>query len=213
MNDLIDKMKRNPITFVIIGICVAVYIISVLLYGTTMNTDQAIEFNAYNPVCVLILNQYYRLLTANFIHFGLLHIVVNCYSFYGLGCFLETVFNKIEYITIILVSAIATTGLPFLLFLFNEFGTYTVSAGLSGVIFGLIGALGALSLKYRDIYLSIFKQLLPNILSLLVISFIVPSISWSGHVSGMIGGFVITYIIVLLRNKKLNRNPYKDLLN
>lgn len=202
------KYKKTPVTMILITICVIVYIISVLLFGIEMNAKQGLSFGAYNPLYVIFGHEYYRLITANFIHFGLLHIIVNCYSLYGIGIFIERTLKTQKYIIVIMISALATTGLPCTLFLINGFEMYTISGGISGVIFGLIGSLGALALKYKNIFLDIFKQLAPNLILMLVISFVVPSISLSGHVSGFIGGFISTYIILLLPKRK---KQYQDL--
>lgn len=211
MKKYINLYKKYPVTYSLILICMIVYILSVFLFGFDMDAKQGLLFGGYNPLFVYYYHQYYRLITANFIHFGLLHIVVNCYSLYGIGMFIESVLKTKKYLIVIFVSLIATSGLPYILFLINGFESQTVSGGISGVIFGLIGALAALALKYKDIYMSIFKQLASNLLLMLVISFIVPSISLSGHVSGLLGGFVSTYILITFHKKK--KNQYSDLLN
>lgn len=211
MNELLYKYKKSPITYSVIGICIVVYVVSVLVYGIEMSAYEGLTFGGYNPLLVAFGGDYYRLITANFIHFGLLHIVVNCYSMLGLGVFIENTLSRVEYIIILGVSALFTTLLPFVLFLINGFEANVVSGGISGVIFGLIGSLGALALYYKDVFMTVFKQLAPNVTMMLVISFIVPSISLSGHVSGMIGGFVATYIILKLKRKQ--KNLYEDLLN
>lgn len=211
MNELLYKYKKSPITYSVIGICIVVYVVSVLVYGIEMSAYEGLTFGGYNPLLVAFGGDYYRLITANFIHFGLLHIVVNCYSMLGLGVFIENTLSRVEYIIILGVSALFTTLLPFVLFLINGFEANVVSGGISGVIFGLIGSLGALALCYKDVFMTVFKQLAPNVTMMLVISFIVPSISLSGHVSGMIGGFIATYIILKLKRKQ--KNLYEDLLN
>lgn len=211
-NELIKKYKKAPVTMGLITICVVVYLISFVLFGEEMNVYEGITMGGYNPMYVYFDNQYYRLLTANFIHFGLLHIAVNCYSLYGIGMFIEASLKPQKYAIVLLVSALATTGLPYLLFLINGFEANTVSGGISGVIFGLIGALGALALKYKNIFMDVFKQLAPNVILMLVISFVVPTISMSGHVSGLIGGFIATYIILNIKSKR-KKNPYSDLIN
>lgn len=211
MNELLYKYKKSPITYSVIGICIVVYVVSVLMYGIEMSAYEGLTFGGYNPLLVAFGGDYYRLITANFIHFGLLHIVVNCYSMLGLGVFIENTLSRVEYIIILGVSALFTTLLPFVLFLINGFEANVVSGGISGVIFGLVGSLGALALCYKDVFMTVFKQLAPNVTMMLVISFIVPSISLSGHVSGMIGGFVATYIILKLKRKQ--KNLYEDLLN
>lgn len=212
VNDYLKNYKKYPITIGLITLCVGVYIISSLLYGLEMNAQDGISFGGFNPLLVFYDNEYYRLITANFIHFGILHIAVNCYSLFGIGVFIERVLKTRKYMIVLISSAISTTVLPYLLFLFNGYGSMSVSGGISGVIFGLLGALGALALTYRDVFLDVFKQLLPNVLLMLFISVAVPSISLSGHVSGLIGGFVATYLVLKIKTKP-KKKKYDDLLN
>lgn len=203
MNDMVDnllrKYKQAPVTFLLIAVCVIVYIISFFLFGEEMNALQALTLGAYNPIYVYVNHEYWRLLTSHFIHFGILHVVVNCYSLYGIGSFIESVLKTKKYVIVIIVSAIFTNGLPYLLFLINGFGSHLVSGGISGIIFGLIGAIAALAFTYKNIFLDIFKNLAPNVILMLFISLLVPSISLSGHVCGLIGGFVGTYFILRLK--------------
>lgn len=212
INDYLKNYKKYPITIGLITICVFVYIISTLLYGFEMNAQDGLAFGGFNPLYVFYENEYYRLITANFIHFGILHIAVNSYSLFGIGIFIERVLKTKKYIIVLAASALSTTLLPYLLFLFNGYGSTSVSGGISGVIFGLLGAIGALALTYRDVFLDVFKQLLPNVLLMLFISFAIPSISLSGHISGLIGGFVATYIVLKMKTKP-KKNKYEDLLN
>ena len=60
--------RKYPITSVVIGICVIVYIYTTLKYGIEMNVYQGIESGGFNPILVIHLKDYYRLITANFIH-------------------------------------------------------------------------------------------------------------------------------------------------
>lgn len=177
-----------------------------------MNVRDALMFGGYNPAYVLYSGEYYRLITANFIHFGLLHLVMNCYSMLGIGMFVEVSLGVKNYFILIVASALSTTGIPYILYLINGYGLNTISGGVSGVIFGLIGALGALALVHKDIFSDIFRQLAPNVIIMLFISVIVPSISLSGHLSGLIGGFIVTYIMLIKKNIK-HKKSYKDLLN
>lgn len=205
MNQLKRDFQKAPITLSLIGICLLLYIISVLVYGVEMNAMEGLTFGAYNPVFVYSGHEYYRLITANFVHFGLFHIIINCYSLYGIGMFIEISLKQKNYFIVLLASMISTTLLPYLLFLINGFETLTVSGGVSGVIFGLIGALGALAIKYKTVFEDIFKQLAPNVILMIILSWLVPTISLSGHISGMIGGFLSTMILLNwpLKKKRL----------
>lgn len=202
LNRFLWKYKSFPITISLICLCILVYAMSFVLFGEEMNALEGLYFGGFNPVYIQLSHEYYRLLSANFIHFGIFHLAVNCYSLYGLGLFIEKSLGLKKYLILILVSALTTTGLPYLFYLITGYGANVVSGGISGVIFGLIGALGALALHYKYIYMDIFKQLAPNIILMLIISFIIPSISLSGHLAGLIGGFVCTYILLMTKHQK-----------
>lgn len=202
------QYKKYPITIGLIVICALVYIYTSLRFSFDMTAYEGLEAGAFNPIYVFSGHQFYRLISANFIHFGIMHIVVNCYSLFGLGCFIESSLGSKRYCIVVVVSALSTTLLPGVLYLINGYGANTVSGGISGVIFGVIGALGALALVYRNRFMDIFRSLALNIVLMLAISFLVPSISLSGHVSGLIGGFVSTYIILMILKRKQTPKYY-----
>ena len=77
-----------------------------------------------------------------------MHIVVNCYSLFDLSCFAEYLIGTKKYIIVIITSMLSTTGLPYIAYLLFGTGAHTVSGGVSGVIFGIIGAIGALYLSF-----------------------------------------------------------------
>ena len=182
LNRFLWKYKSFPITMSLICLCILVYAMSFVWFGEEMNALEGLY-----PVYIQLSHEYYRLLSANFIHFGILHLAVNCYSLYGLGLFIEKSLGLKKYLILILVSALTTTGLSYLFYLITGYGANVV---------------GALALRYKYIYMDIFKQLAPNIILMLIISFIIPSISLSGHLAGLIGGFVCTYILLMIKHQK-----------
>ena len=205
-----NKIKKYLVTYTLLSLCIITYIGTTLLYSIDMNAMQGLAAGGFNPYYVQVTHQYYRLITANFIHFGLMHIVVNCYSLYDLSCFVEYLMGSKKYIIVILSSMLSTTGLPYIAYMFSGAGAHTVSGGVSGVIFGIIGAIGALYLFYPTELRDIARSLGMNVLLMLFISFVVPTISLSGHVSGLIGGFVSTYIILYINKRKRQKFFYSS---
>lgn len=197
-----EKYKNSKVTHSLILICIAVYVISTLLYGLTMSAYDAIEFLGYNPLLVAIEHDYYRFITSNFIHFGIFHIVVNCYSLYNIGTFVEGILGVKDYSFVVVCSMISTTLLPYLLFLINGFGYNSVSGGISGVICGLLGCIVAFALVVKGEFQEVLKSLMPSIILMLVMSISLSDISLSGHLSGMSGGFVSSYLLLKYRTKK-----------
>lgn len=200
-----NNFKRYPVTFLLILSIVIMYIYTSLFYGMEMNAYQGIATGGFNPVLVIVLKQYYRLITANFIHFGIMHIFCNAYSLYNLGTIMEYILGFKDYLTVVVVSMLTTTIFPLILYLLFKTGANSIMGGISGVIFGLIGSLLALTYLYRDIYSSLFKQVLPSFLLVMFISLIVPSVSLTGHIGGFIGGFLATYI---LKKPKYSNKQY-----
>lgn len=202
-----DDYKKYPVTFSLILMIIIVYVYTSLKYGIDMNAYQGIEAGGFNPVLVIAWKQYYRLLTANFIHFGIMHIFCNAYSLYNLGTLMERILGLKKYLLVICASMISTTLFPFLLYFLNGTGATSIMGGISGVIFGLIGSLLALAYLYRDIYMYLFKQVASSLILMLLISFMIPSISLTGHIGGMIGGFLVTLLIEKIgqsQNKIIN---------
>ena len=198
--------RKYKITYILMTICVIMYAISTVLYGIEMSASDALRFFGYNPVYVYYFKQYYRIITANFIHFGIFHIVVNCYSLYNVGTFVERVLDTVDYIIVIVASLLCTNGIPYILYLFTGFGATSVSGGISGVIFGLLGCIAALALVVGGGFEDVFSSILPSIILMLILSVTMSSISLSGHVCGMIGGFVSTYIILQVKKNLRYRN-------
>lgn len=182
-----------------------------------MNAYQGIRAGGFNPILVLAGNQYWRLISANFIHFGIMHIFCNCYSLVNLGSVMEYLLGMKRYLIILIASALATTILPTVFYILTGNGASSIMGGISGAIFGLMGALLALAWKFKDVYAYLFKQISSSVLLMLLISILVPSISLSGHISGMIGGFIATLLIIKFMPlriwKKKKTENYHNLVN
>ena len=115
---------------------------------------------------------------------------------------IKKILKEKKYIIVIVVSMISTTLFSYLLFLLFNIGTNSVMGGISGVIFGLIGSLLALSVLYGDVYSYLFKQIVSSVVLMLFISVAVPSISLVGLFGGMIGGFAATFVLEKIDSKK-----------
>lgn len=187
-----NDFKKAPVTTGLIVMIVVVYVYTTLKYGIEMNAYQGIEAGGFNPILVLELKQYYRIITANFIHFGIMHIFCNAYSLYNLGMVMERILDRKKYVLLIVVSMLSTTLFSLVLYFLNGSGATSIIGGISGVIFGLIGSLSALAYLYKDVYMYLFKQIAPSVFLMLLLSFMLPSISLTGHIGGMIGGFLVT---------------------
>jgi membrane associated rhomboid family serine protease len=124
--------------------------------------------------------QDYRLLSAAFIHFGILHIAVNMYALYLLGGVFERYAGHLRFAAVYFTAALA-----------GSFGALILSpnaatAGASGAIFGVMGALFVLE---RQRGMALLQSPIGGLILInLIITFGIPGISVGGHIGGLIGG-------------------------
>lgn len=217
MNALKRFYYEAPVTAGLIGIIVLVYLYTTLRYGPDMNAYQALESGAFMPASIYYQHQYYRFFTANFLHFGLLHILCNGLSLYNIGPFMERIYGRWKYGVVLLASAFGTTVLPYIfeVIIMRKFESnfITVSGGASGMILGLLGALLFLAYYYRGIYQRAFRSVLPSLLLILFISLTVPSVSLSGHIGGFVGGFLGAWGLMIYGKYQQNKNNHNEMLN
>jgi membrane associated rhomboid family serine protease len=131
--------------------------------------------------------QYYRLLSAAFIHYGLLHIAVNMYALYLLGGAFERYVGSLRFAAVYFTSALAGSFGALLL------TPHAATAGASGAIFGVMGALFVLE-RQRGMAL-LQSPIGVLILINLAITFGIPGISIGGHVGGLIGGALVGFAL------------------
>jgi rhomboid protease GluP len=153
--------------------------------------------------------QWWRLLSSQYVHLGLMHIVFNGYGLYVLGPILEKAYGPKRFFVLYLASG--TIG-SIASFLFTE----GASGGASGAIYGLVGALIVFGWKYREelperISRSFTTQLLPWVVFSLAIGFLefLPMDN-AAHIGGMIGGGVI--VAMMASVVKGERSRWTDVL-
>ena len=184
------KQKRPIITYILIAINIIVFILMYIIGNGSEDTDTLIKFGAdYAPLTKN--GEYYRLITNAFLHIGVIHLLCNMYALFTLGPTLEHFFGKVKFLIIYFYSAIIAS-----LFTLVLQDPNTVSAGASGAIFGLFGALLYFGYNYRGyIGNQLINQIIPVVLINLYIGFTVPGISNAAHIGGLVGGVVITSML------------------
>jgi membrane associated rhomboid family serine protease len=147
----------------------------------------------YGPF-ISILHQYYRLLTAGFLHDGILHIAFNMWFLYIMGPMLENAVGRLNYAVVYFVSLLAGSFGALL------FTPLDPSVGASGALFGVLGALIVVA-YYRRI--SIWQSGLALILIInIVFSLTVADISIGAHLGGLVGGAICGWLIVQLGERR-----------
>lgn len=198
------KIILSDIVKALLIMNIVCFVYGFIRYGLWLTTYDAINLGALLPVLVTDFNQYWRLISANFVHFDLLHLLMNCYALVQIGTFVELVFKKKGMILIVVLSMLSTTCIPTLLYMLGLSSKNVVMGGFSGVLCGMLGALLLFTYLNRTFYERVYKQLLFNVQIILVLSFI-PSVSLIGHVSGMLGGLLSVLIMIQYNKVKKRR--------
>jgi len=170
-----------PITRALIGINVALYLIGASQGAGFNNPGGALYAKLWLDGPDLHNGGWWRLLTTMFLHASIVHIAFNLFALWVIGRPVEQYLGPVRYLGLYLVSGLAGSAGALL-------QTPGVTVGASGAIFGILGAMVILEWQ-------ITGQLAGQAMSLvainLVISFLIPGISWGGHVGGLIGGVLI----------------------
>ena len=170
--------------------------------GMTEDGAFMLEHGAMYVPYVLGSGEYYRLFSSMFMHFGLMHILNNMVVLGAVGQIVEKAMGHVKLLIIFLVSGMCGSVLSYIVMLYNN--DFAVSAGASGAIFGLVGALVWIVIANRGFYEGISRQQAV----FMVILMIYYGVSTQGvdnwaHGGGLAGGFVIS--IVLYRKKRYNK--------
>lgn len=142
-------------------------------------------------------HEYYRLVTSGFLHYSILHILLNMVFLYVMGTMLEPAIGGLNLAVVYFVSLLAG-AFGALLF---EPGVLTV--GASGACFGVLGALMVVA---HNRHIPIWQSGLgPTLLINVIFSLTVAGISIGGHVGGFVGGLITGYLILELDERRRMR--------
>lgn len=190
------RMAPPTWTRILLGCNIAVFVAmiayGIVVYGDwngTQNVRVLITFGAKINELIAV-GDYWRLLTAMFIHIGVLHILFNLYALNALGPLVEGFFGQRRFLLIYFIGG-----------LWGSVASYAfsaaLSAGASGAIFGLAGAITVYFLRYRENFGSRGQAILQNMLVVIGINLALGVFSqgidnW-GHMGGLVGGAAVAY--------------------
>ena len=191
INKRVKIFKEYPVTMILISINVIIFIITAILSKSIIDINTIVLVECGAKVNYLInKGQIFRLLTAAFLHGGIMHILFNMYSLYIVGTVVEKIYGWKKYISIYILSALTSSILSYML------APMTISVGASGAIFGILGAFLYFAIKERK---HLQRGTLGNIIAVIVlnlyIGFTSTSIDNLGHIGGFLGGFILSIFL------------------
>jgi rhomboid protease GluP len=179
----------------IIGINVLVFAIMALFGAGIVTPEPAVHlaFGAnFGPLTWQ--GEPWRLLASAFIHFGVMHITLNMYALYSGGTRAEQLFGSTRFAVIYLLSAVAGSVVS------SWWDPSRLSAGASGAVFGVYGALLAYFARWpRAIPMDMLKSARSGAILLCVYSLaagaVLGFVDNSAHVGGLLGGAMSGYLL------------------
>jgi len=176
------------VTFTLIGINVALFVLELATGGQLNGTGSWIyekgvlvstAVDSSGQVVGVAEGEWWRLITAAFLHYGLIHLGMNMLVLWFIGPPLEEYFGHGRYLLVYIVSGLAGSAGALI------WSPNALTVGASGAIWGIMGA--ALVLEARKIWV-FGGQAMGLVIFNLAITFVIPGISIGGHVGGLVGG-------------------------
>lgn len=204
INDIYEQKKQREkvftygkpfLTFLLIAINIFMFI-ALEINGGSTNVPNLIDMGAkYNPA--MIDGEWWRVISSMFLHIGLLHLFMNMLALYYLGVLLERIYGSSRFLLIYFLSGVGGSLTSFAL-------STSVSAGASGALFGLFGALLFFGVIYKKLF---FQTMGRNVIFILVLNLfigvLIPSIDMGAHLGGLITGFLAAAIVSLPNKRNL----------
>jgi membrane associated rhomboid family serine protease len=173
-----------PVTKALIALNVAIYLVTVV-QGNGLSSPGGnlyIRWLLYGPLVAH--GGWYRLVTSMFLHGFLLHIVFNMVALYFIGIPVEQYLGRARYIGLYFVSGLAGAAGALLQ------APTVPTVGASGAIFGILGAM--LVIEWQITGRLAGQAMTWIVINLAIDFFYRSSISWGGHLGGLVGGILIT---------------------
>jgi rhomboid protease GluP len=182
----------SVVTIALIAINVLVFVVMAVkgVFPTSPTGEGLLPWGADFGPLTLNGGQWWRLFTACFLHFGIIHIGFNMYVLYQVGMTTEFLYGRAKYLLIYLLAGVG--GNIVSLYVHPN----SVGAGASGAIFGVYGAfLGFLLIRRSVIPKLAMAQMVRSAVIFLGINLVYGVMSRSTDLSAHIGGLAIGFVL------------------
>lgn len=191
LTDFLKSRKKMNLCMVIANILIFVIM---EIQGDTTSVRFMVDHGAMYPPAVLENGEYYRLFTAMFLHFGFEHLAYNMLLLLFAGDMLERQVGAVRYLILYLGGGMAGSLLSYGISLFRR--EAVVSAGASGAIFAVVGALLCIVWKCKGNVPGVNGRGLAAMAVLNVMqAFMNQGVDNAAHLGGALGGFLLALIL------------------
>jgi len=192
---LVTLLPRNlrayPATGVLMGILLLIHVLLVVLAGAgSVGGFSSLSLNQFGAMFApgFLLGEWWRPITAVFLHAGPVHILFNLWALSVAGRYTEQIYDAKKMLLIFVVAGVVggLLSLGYKMYLRHDY--VAGSVGASGAICGLIGATMVGARKMGPEGRPLFQEMIRWLVILVVFGFLAPGIDNAGHVGGFLVG-------------------------
>jgi len=186
---------RAYVNLMLIALNVLVFVFLEII-GSTEDAGFMVKWGAIYLPLVFSKGEYYRLLTAMFLHFGASHLVNNMLVLFVLGERLEMAIGHIKYLVFYILSGLLANIISACIQFQHIYKQADVSAGASGAIFGAAGGLiYAVAVNHGQLGGLTSRQLGFMVLLTLYHGFTSKGVDNAAHLGGLLAGFFLAAVM------------------
>ena len=187
-------MRPNavPVTLALIVINVIVFV------WDSLTNHTLLEAGAIYPPAIQA-GEWWRLITAGFLHFNLMHIGSNMLALYIAGTLVEYCYGSLRYFVIYMVALLGGDVLAY----YTTISAQVATAGASGAIMGVFGAMIVLAFKLPHIRGALLRTAVLPVILTIFIGFANTNISMAAHVGGLVVGAAAAFLFAPVRGQDL----------
>ena len=178
-------IKQYSVSVVIIAICVVWTLLSWFSKAPLGSSEKSILYGAYYKPFIAC-GQWWRMITAGFLHGSVTHLLMNMFALYTLGTIMENRLGKLKFVLLLLGSTIGGH-----VFMFIAPGN-PVSVGLSGGLYGLMASYVYIIIRVGGLNSPEIRRNIMEIIMINVFINFIPGIAYMAHIGGFITGFIMT---------------------
>lgn len=201
-DELYRAARHAWLTYTIAAINVAVFLYELYLSGGLTVSTKALLRVALVNVCVTECHEWWRLISAIFVHLSWIHLAMNTFFLIYLGSQLEIFVGRVRFLVLYL-----TAGVFGNLLTVELMGPFVISGGASGALFGIAGAL----IMIEGMLKRNMQMALGNAFFLFLINSWMPGVNWIAHLGGLIVGMAFGHNYGLYVKRKMARMEYWEI--
>ncbi|WP_230588247.1 rhomboid family intramembrane serine protease [Ralstonia solanacearum] len=193
----LEALAPQPrFTYALIALNVLAWLVTLLLGGNPLQTPISVLFSlGGNAAFEVQHGEWWRLLSATFLHAGVLHLAINMVGLYATGIAVERIYGPAAYLLIYLGAGLLGSALSL-----SFAAQHAIGVGASGAVFGVAGAWLVAIGRYRGLMPQTLSKRLLTQLGLFVLYSLAqgltkPGVDNAAHIGGLVGGCMLAMIL------------------